>query len=84
MTGQLSPPGQVVETEIHLPNGTIKRQIEATNPHGIKTVTTTIEHPPSEGGGDEGDDEEGAATEGGGGTAAAEDMMGNQDQRPNE
>ncbi|KAL3930377.1 MAG: hypothetical protein SGBAC_011790 [Bacillariaceae sp.] len=44
MAGQLGRPGQV-ETEIHLPDGTIKRKIETSNPDGSKTVTITIEHP---------------------------------------
>eukprot|EP00980_Cylindrotheca_fusiformis_P014081 scaffold3682_cov70-Cylindrotheca_fusiformis.AAC.3 len=33
------------ETETHLPDGSIQRDVETTNPDGTKTVTTTIEKP---------------------------------------
>jgi hypothetical protein len=36
------------EKETHLPDGSIQREIETTNPDGSKTVTTTIEKPSSE------------------------------------
>eukprot|EP00980_Cylindrotheca_fusiformis_P012217 scaffold2973_cov67-Cylindrotheca_fusiformis.AAC.4 len=36
------------ETETHLPDGSIQREVETTNPDGSKTVTTTIEKAPSE------------------------------------
>jgi hypothetical protein len=36
------------ERETHLPDGSIQREIETTNPDGSKTITTTIEKPYSE------------------------------------
>lgn len=36
------------ETETHLPDGSIQREVETTNPDGSKTITTTIEEAPSE------------------------------------
>jgi hypothetical protein len=36
------------EKETHLPDGSIQREIETTNPDGSKTITTTIEQPSSE------------------------------------
>eukprot|EP00980_Cylindrotheca_fusiformis_P012215 scaffold2973_cov67-Cylindrotheca_fusiformis.AAC.2 len=36
------------ETETHLPDGSIRRDVETTNPDGSITVTTTIEKAPSE------------------------------------
>ncbi|CAJ1964518.1 unnamed protein product [Cylindrotheca closterium] len=49
MTGAVSPSGggggpQELETETHLPDGSVERKVETTNPDGSKTVTTTIEH----------------------------------------
>lgn len=49
MGGQLAPPGQV-ETEIHMPDGSIKRKIETMNPDGSRTVTIITEYPANDGG----------------------------------
>jgi hypothetical protein len=40
------------EKETHLPDGSIQREIETTNPDGSKTITTTTEKPSSEDKGD--------------------------------
>jgi len=55
MSGTLAPRGPAgpFETETHLPDGSVQRQVETTNPDGTKTVMTTIEHPTD--GGDKGD-----------------------------
>jgi hypothetical protein len=37
-----------LEKETHLPDGSIQREIETTNPDGSKTITTTLEKPSSE------------------------------------
>jgi hypothetical protein len=36
-----------LEKETHLPDGSIQREIETTNPDGSKTITTTLEKPSS-------------------------------------
>jgi hypothetical protein len=36
---------QKFETEVHMPDGTIQREVETVNPDGSKTVTKTIEQP---------------------------------------
>jgi hypothetical protein len=50
-----------VETETHLPDGTIEREVETTNPDGSKTIIQTIEKPDDEEAfvaiGEEGEDE---------------------------
>lgn len=38
-------PAQKFETETHLPDGTIEREVEITNQDGSKTITKTIEKP---------------------------------------
>lgn len=45
-----------LETETHLPDGTIQREVETTNPDGSKTITRTIEEPDDDD--DDGDDED--------------------------
>jgi hypothetical protein len=37
-----------LEKETHLPDGSIQREVETTNPDGSKTITTTMEKPSSE------------------------------------
>mmetsp|Transcript_32214 Transcript_32214/g.78292 ORF Transcript_32214/g.78292 Transcript_32214/m.78292 type:complete len:304 (+) Transcript_32214:389-1300(+) len=65
MTGAVSLPGQELETETHLPDGSVQRQVESTNPDGSKTVTTTIEHPDGgKGEAEDGDDDEEHPTHG--------------------
>ena len=47
------PESNRFETETHLPDGTIERKVEVTNPDGSKTITKTIEKPEEEAGGTE-------------------------------
>lgn len=64
MTGAVSRTKGEPQTETHLPDGSVERQVESTNPDGSKTMTTTIVHPGGGKGDAEDDDDDEYPTDG--------------------